>query len=124
AADLLPSSYADAVAVAGGLPMLLPPAALDDVPEAAAAAVRGLDGLVLAGGADVARPGTGPSATSTRVRRGPTATAGNSRWWPPRWNATCRCWRSAAGCRCSTSRSVATWYSTCPTRSGTAGTAR
>ena len=53
AADLLPSSYADAVALAGGLPMLLPPAALDDPARAAAVAVAGLDGVVLAGGADV-----------------------------------------------------------------------
>lgn len=52
-ADLLPSSYADAVALAGGLPMLLPPAALDDPAGAAHVALTGLHGLILAGGADV-----------------------------------------------------------------------
>ena len=48
-ADLLPTSYADAVARAGGVPVLLPPA-----PDADAAAVAArLDGLVVTGGADV-----------------------------------------------------------------------
>lgn len=48
-ADLLPTSYADAVAAAGGAPLLLPPASA----VAAASAVDGLHGLVLTGGADV-----------------------------------------------------------------------
>jgi len=50
-ADLLPVMYADAVARAGGVPVLLPPAT--DDPDAASAAVARLDGLVVSGGADV-----------------------------------------------------------------------
>ena len=50
-ADLLPSSYADAIVRAGGVPVLLPPAT--DDPDAAAAVVERLDGLVISGGADV-----------------------------------------------------------------------
>lgn len=47
--DLLPIGYADAVATAGGIPLLLPPAD----PGRAAATVETLDGLVLSGGADI-----------------------------------------------------------------------
>jgi putative glutamine amidotransferase len=48
-ADLLPTTYADAIARAGGVPVLLPP-----VPDSdAAAVVARLDGLVVTGGADV-----------------------------------------------------------------------
>jgi putative glutamine amidotransferase len=54
AADLLPSTYADSIAVAGGLPMLLPPVAnVEDLAAAARSAVGGLHGLVISGGADV-----------------------------------------------------------------------
>lgn len=65
-ADLLPSSYARAVEVAGGVPVLLPPT----LPYAAAAevVVARLDALVVSGGADVEpalydeapHPATGP----------------------------------------------------------------
>jgi putative glutamine amidotransferase len=48
-ADLLPTTYADAVARAGGVPVLLPP----QPPTSAAAVVARLDGLVVTGGADV-----------------------------------------------------------------------
>lgn len=47
-ADLLGAGYADAVVDAGGAPVLLPP-----VPSTALDALAALDGLVLAGGADV-----------------------------------------------------------------------
>jgi len=50
-ADLLPVMYADAIVRAGGVPVVLPPAT--DDPDAAAAVVRRLDGLVVSGGADV-----------------------------------------------------------------------
>ena len=48
-ADLLPSQYADAVARAGAVPLLLPP----QDPAIAAAAAERLDALVITGGADV-----------------------------------------------------------------------
>ena len=50
-ADLLPTTYADAIVRAGGVPVLLPPAT--DDPDAAVAVVERLDGLVISGGADV-----------------------------------------------------------------------
>jgi putative glutamine amidotransferase len=49
-ADLLPSQYAAAVTSTGGIPVLLPPV---EVPGAANIVVGRLDGLVIAGGADV-----------------------------------------------------------------------
>src|SRR3954470_6393362 len=66
-AVLLPASYADAVAEAGGEPVLLPTGAVS------AESIGRLDGLVLAGGADVdpARYGedAGPHTLSTRPER-------------------------------------------------------
>ncbi len=50
-ADLLPATYADAVADAGGVPVLLPPVRRDDA--AVAAVLAGVSGLIVAGGADV-----------------------------------------------------------------------
>ncbi len=47
-ADLLGAAYADAVADAGGAPVLLPP-----LPDVALDALHAVDALVLAGGADV-----------------------------------------------------------------------
>jgi gamma-glutamyl-gamma-aminobutyrate hydrolase PuuD len=52
-AALLPHAYVTAVVGAGGLPVLLPPADVPSPATAAAAALDGLDGLVLTGGADV-----------------------------------------------------------------------
>lgn len=53
-ADLLPASYADAVAAAGAVPLLLPAATgFADLDQAAQTAMEGLDGLVLSGGPDV-----------------------------------------------------------------------
>jgi len=49
-ADLVPTSYSDAVRLAGGAPMLLPPGGSA---AEAQAVVQGLAGLVLTGGADV-----------------------------------------------------------------------
>ena len=50
-ADLLPASYADSVAAAGGVPVLLPP--VPPYAEGAQVAVARLDGLIISGGADV-----------------------------------------------------------------------
>jgi putative glutamine amidotransferase len=50
-ADLLPSDYARAVEAAGGVPVLLPPAL--PYADAAHEVVARLDGLIIAGGADV-----------------------------------------------------------------------
>ncbi len=60
-ADLLPADYADAVRASGGVPVLLPPAL--DAGDAAALLPK-LDGLILAGGADI-----GP--TRYRAEAGP-----------------------------------------------------
>lgn len=49
AADLLPANYAQGVRAAGGLALLLPPGE----PATAADILAGLDGLLIAGGADV-----------------------------------------------------------------------
>ena len=69
-ATLLPSTYAETVAAAGGLPVLLPPVVPGDVDEAAATAVAALDGLVLTGGPDVdpSRYGADPHAETDRPR--------------------------------------------------------
>jgi putative glutamine amidotransferase len=49
-ADLLPGRYADAIRAGGGIPVLLPPA---PDPDDAAAVLDRLDGVLIAGGADV-----------------------------------------------------------------------
>ena len=67
-ADLLPVMYADAIVRAGGVPVLLPPATAD--PDAAAAVVARIDGLVVSGGADVdpERYGEEPHARTSSWR--------------------------------------------------------
>ena len=50
--DVLPASYADSVAAAGAVPLLLPPASAD-ANAAARVVLDGLHGLVITGGADV-----------------------------------------------------------------------
>jgi putative glutamine amidotransferase len=67
AADVLPAQYALAVEAAGAVPVLLPPVS---APDAAAAVVARLDGLVIAGGADVdpARYGASPHARTGGAR--------------------------------------------------------
>lgn len=64
-AALLPHSYVAAVAAAGGAPVLLPP-----LPDGADEVVAGLDGLLVAGGADVdpALYGEEPHDTTDRPR--------------------------------------------------------
>ena len=91
-ADLLPASYADEIDAAGGVALLLPPAAVDPTRAAAAVARRACDGLVLTGGPDVdpARYGARRD-TQHRAAAGRTATPGRSPWPAPRCDAACRC---------------------------------
>ncbi len=68
-ADLLPATYAESVALAGGAPVLLPApgsTARHSVDELAAAVLGGLDGVLLSGGADIdpARYGATPDPNS------------------------------------------------------------
>ena len=67
-ADLLPTSYAQAVEAAGGVPVLLPPT--QPYADAAAVVVARLDGLVISGGAvvDPGRYGEEPLPTTFRPR--------------------------------------------------------
>lgn len=64
-ADILPSAYAESVAAVGGVAVLVPPLASA---EAARAIAGRLDGLVIAGGADVnpERYGAPPDVAVTR----------------------------------------------------------
>ncbi len=64
-ADLLPSDYARSIERAGGVPMLLPPVA---APGAAGDVLARVDGLLIAGGADVnpARYGQEPDPSVVR----------------------------------------------------------
>ena len=66
-ADLLPAQYASAVEETGGVPLLLPPVALEG---AAGSVVARLDGLVISGGADVdpGRYGAEPHPRTTGWR--------------------------------------------------------
>lgn len=67
-ADLLHREYADAISAAGGAPVLLPPTT--DDPTVAHAVVSRLDGLIIAGGADVDPDlyGEAPHASTTGWR--------------------------------------------------------
>ena len=117
---MLHASYIAAVRRAGGIAVLLPPqdGGADEV-------LSRVDGLVLAGGADV-DPRALRRRPPTSGPHGPArcATSGNSRWPGPRSTATFRCSPSAAGCRYSTSRSAARCTSTCPTSPATRATSR
>jgi gamma-glutamyl-gamma-aminobutyrate hydrolase PuuD len=54
-ADLLPATYADSIRLAGGAPMMLPPAgAPDDMDAYADAVLGGVHGVLISGGPDVA----------------------------------------------------------------------
>jgi putative glutamine amidotransferase len=70
-ADLLPASYADSVAGAGAIPVLLPPVETD-LPGGAEAALEALHGIVLTGGPDVdpTRYGAGRDPHTSVARTG------------------------------------------------------
>ncbi|MCX9193399.1 gamma-glutamyl-gamma-aminobutyrate hydrolase [Carbonactinospora thermoautotrophica] len=70
-AALLPAAYAEAVRRSGGLPVLLPPGeAAGTAPDAAGEVLSRVDGLLIAGGADVdpARYGAEPHPRTVAVR--------------------------------------------------------
>ena len=114
----MPQAYVRAVTAAGGRAVVLPP---DDVD---ADVVGVLDGLLLAGGADVdpERYGQPPDPRTEIAAR--TGTRASWPCWPPRSPPTCRCSACAGGCSCSPSPTAARCTSTCRTWSVTTGTAR
>ncbi|NUT59366.1 MAG: C26 family cysteine hydrolase domain-containing family, partial [Agromyces sp.] len=67
-ASFLPKAYLDAVTDAGGIAVLLPPQPVS--PEIARTVLASLDGLIVAGGADVdpGRYGQSPGEHTTVVR--------------------------------------------------------
>ena len=92
-AVVLPQAYAAQVAAAGGLPVLLPPAAGIE------AALARLDGLILSGGGDLDPARYGADRHPRPAASGPPATPPSWPCSPPPPTAACRCSASAAACR-------------------------
>ncbi len=112
-AVLLPANYAEQVAAAGGIPVLLPP-----LPGIAAAVDR-VDGLLLTGGGDIDPGRYGARAASAHLpgeraaRRGRAGAARRGRGAPGS-----RCSASAGACNCSTWPVAGRCASTCPSEAG------
>ena len=98
-AVLSPRNYLDAVVRAGGVPLVCHRSR----GSTCAAVLERLDGLVLAGGADVDPASYGaepdPETVGSVPERDRASRPTSSSW---RWSATSRCSGSAAACRCST----------------------
>src|SRR3954469_18450347 len=88
-AFLLARSYVRAVQDAGGLVLMIPPddALLDDPDQA----LDMLDGLILAGGADIDPDAYGAERHPETKHTVPSATRSRSRWRAGRSTATSRC---------------------------------
>jgi len=95
-AALLPLNYIEAVQRAGGIALLLPPdPQLAEEPDQV---LELIDGLILAGGADIDPSSTVSRPTLRRTTRCRRATPSKSRWCALRSSATCPCSVSAGAC--------------------------
>ena len=90
---LVPAAYTKAVERAGGQPVVIPPGDCDS------SLVEKLDGLVVAGGADL-NPGTYGEAPVPETADWRDRQDASGDWSPRCSNGTCRCWESVAGCNC------------------------
>ncbi len=96
-AALLPRNYVEAVQSAGGLAVMIPPdpVLVEDPSEV----LELLDGLVLAGGADIDPASYGESRHAETIEHGARARRLRDRAGPCGDRArSCRCWGSAGGC--------------------------
>ena len=90
--------YVNAVVDAGGIPLLIPPQALDE--RRLRQVYQSLDGVLLPGGVDVAPELYGEQPHRSLAPSSRCATAPSCSWRAGRCKTTSRCWRSAADCRC------------------------
>ena len=95
-AFLLSRAYVDALQGAGAIAFMLPPDEwVADHPDDV---LEGLDGLMLAGGADIDPSSYDGRATRRSRTPASTVTVPRSPCSRGRSSATCPCWGSAAGC--------------------------
>ena len=93
---LLPSNYVDAVQRAGGFALMLPPD--PEVVEDPGEALELIDGLLLAGGADIDPLTYGQPAHAETNGTVPERDVFEIALVRARSSGTCRCWGSAAAC--------------------------